>query len=260
MMEAIAIKEAAIEGGKVAMKYFRHKFDIMHKGKIDLVTEADIAVEKKVQEILYKHYPKYGFLAEEASANSGTLEKPLGKYWVVDPIDGTTNFAHGFSEFSISIGLVEGDEVIMGVVFKPYTKDMYFAIQGEGATLNNSRISVSKTSELIKSLLITGFPYERNIFMEKTLESVNVLAGEVQGIRRFGSAALDLAYVAEGTCDGFFEYTIKPWDVSAGILLVREAGGKVTNIAGEEADPFSGNFIATNGLLHEQLMERMAKL
>ena len=259
-MEAIAIKEAAIEGGKVAMKYFRHKFDIMHKGKIDLVTEADIAVERKIQEILYKHFPKYGFMAEEASSQTGSLEKPLGKYWVVDPIDGTTNFAHGFPEFSISIGLVEGDEVLMGVVFKPYTKDMYFAMQGGGATLNNSRISVSKTKELVKSLLITGFPYDRNIFAEKTLESIDKLTGDVQGIRRFGSAALDLAYVAEGSCDGFFEYTIKPWDVSAGILLVREAGGRVTNIAGEEADIFSGNFVATNGVLHELLLERLVKL
>ena len=260
MIEQIAIKEAAIEGGKVAMKYFRQKFDIMHKGKIDLVTEADIAVERKVQEILYKHFPKYGFLAEEASAQSGKLERPIGKYWVVDPIDGTTNFAHGFPEFSISIGLVEGDEILMGLVFKPYTKDMYFAMQGQGATLNNARISVSKTNELVKSLLITGFPYDRNVFMEKTLESINVLSGEVQGLRRFGSAALDLCYVAEGTCDGFFEYTIKPWDVSAGILLVREAGGKVTTIAGEEADIYSGNYCATNGLLHEKLLERLVKL
>ena len=260
MIEAIAIKEAAIEGGKVAMKYFRTKFNIMNKGKIDLVTEADIAVERKIQEILYKHFPKYGFLAEENSSQTGIMEKPLGKYWVVDPIDGTTNFAHGFPEFSISIGLVEGDEILMGVVFKPFTKDIYFAIDGKGATLNNARISVSKTNELVKSLLITGFPYERNIFMERTLESINVLSGEVQGLRRFGSAALDLCYVAEGICDGFFEYTIKPWDVSAGILIVKEAGGKVTNIAGEEADIYSGNFVATNGLLHEKLLERLVKL
>src|SRR3989344_3707322 len=174
MNEELAIKEAAIEGGKVAMNYFRKKFDIVYKGKIDLVTDADLAVERKVREILSKYFPKYGFLAEEEAAREG-MHKPEGKYWVVDPIDGTTNFAHGFPEFSISIGLVEGDEVVMGVVFKPYTKDMYFAMQGEGATLNNSRISVSKTSELIKSLLITGFPYERNIFMEKTLESIDVL-------------------------------------------------------------------------------------
>ena len=188
------------------------------------------------------------------------MEKPLGKYWVVDPIDGTTNFAHGFPEFSVSIGLVEGDEILMGAVLKPYNKDIYFASQGEGAFLNNTRIYVSKTPELIKSLLITGFPYDRNVYAEKTLESVDRLTGEVQGIRRFGSAALDLCYVAEGTCDGFFEYTIKPWDVSAGMLLVKEAGGKVTTIAGDEADPFSGNFVATNGLLHDKLLERLVKL
>src|SRR3989344_2447852 len=174
MNEELAIKEAAIEGGKVAMNYFRKKFDIVYKGKIDLVTDADLAVERKVREILSKYFPKYGFLAEEEAAREG-MHKPEGKYWVVDPIDGTTNFAHGFPEFSISIGLAENDQPLLGVVYKPFNKDMYFAQKGRGATLNNAKISVSKTTDFVKSLLITGFPYEKNIYSERTIQSIDKL-------------------------------------------------------------------------------------
>ncbi|MBI2597772.1 MAG: inositol monophosphatase [Candidatus Diapherotrites archaeon] len=221
---------------------------------IDLVTDADISAEKKISSIISKSFPRDEILGEESGKKNLVAER----VWVVDPLDGTTNFAHKIPWFAVSIGLFEGEEKL-GVIFDPLRKDLYTVENGEGAFLNGKRIFVSKNSLLIDCVFATGFPYERGKIAQKTVRSIGNLVGVCQGVRRFGSAVLDLALVARGAFDGFFEYKLFPWDAGAGILLAREAGGKVTQIDGSTANAFSTNFLATNGLLHKKLMESLEK-
>lgn len=247
--------KASIEAGKVMQKYFRKNFFVKKKGRVDLVTQADLESEKKIHQVISRAFSRDSFLEEE-SGKSGLGE---GRVWMIDPIDGTTNFAHGVPWFCSSIGLVENGHPVLGVAFNPITGDFFHAMQGGGAFWNKKKISVSKNNELIDCLLATGFPYERGELARKTIQSISNLSDHTQGMRRFGSAVLDLCLVAAGSFDGFFEYKVFPWDVAAGMVVVQEAGGIVTDFFGKKATPFSSAFVASNGLIHEKMLEKLVK-
>ncbi|MCH7902876.1 inositol monophosphatase [archaeon] len=249
MRELETAERACLEAGKIAMKYFQGDFQIRKKGKIDLVTDADVECEKKIKQIILNEYPNHSFMGEE-----GGTQGESENVWIVDPIDGTTNFSHGLDFFSHSIALVKGKEIVCGAVYNPVNKKLFTAINGQGAFLNRKKIEVSKIDSLIDSLIVTGFPYNDPALEKKVVSGITALRGNCQGIRRFGSAALDLCYVAQGVVDGFFEYSLYPWDVAAGILIVREAGGRVTDINGNEAKVGSGHYLASNSLLHKNIL------
>src|SRR3989344_55795 len=234
MQEIEVAKSACLEAGKIALKYFRKDFAVRLKGPVDVVTQADIECEREIKKVISSKYPSHSFLGEEEGkvGSSDSL-------WVIDPIDGTTNFVHGVDQFCHSVALVEGGEIICGAVFNPVQKKLYTAQRGSGAFLNGKKIYVSRVSRIEDSLLVSGFPYDAAM-QKKTFASTAALRGLCQDIRRFGSAALDLCYIAEGACDAFFEYVLRPWDVAAGILIVREAGGEVTDINGKTARIDSG--------------------
>lgn len=244
-----AASDIAREGGALLMKYFHKRVAIEYKGEADLVTEADRACECLLIERVRKEWPKHDILAEEgARQNSG------GDFrWYIDPLDGTTNFAHGFPFFCISMGLERKGELIGGVIYDPAHDEMFLAEKGTGAYLNGERIHVSKTSKVIESLLGTGFPSKKrhqnpNIFF------YHVLTLRSHGVRRPGSAALDLSCIASGRYDGYWEFNLNSWDTAAGVLLVREAGGLVTNFRGGPFDISSREVLASNGLIHDELL------
>ena len=256
--ELLAAESACAEAGKIAMRYFKGDLEVKFKGTTglrDMVTKADLDCERKIKEVICKEFPSHSFLGEE-EGRQGESEF----MWVIDPIDGTTNFVHGLDYFAHSVALTKNGVPICGVVYNPARKLMYSSYSGKGAFLNRKKISVSKIKSINKSLLISGFSYGGGIFEEKTIKSMVSLRGACQDLRRFGSAALDLCAVAEGLCDGYFEYDLKPWDVAAGILIVKEAGGKVTDINGGEALIGSGHFLASNSFIHESLLERLERV
>ncbi len=255
MIELEAAEKACVEAGSIAMKYFRGKFSIRLKGPRNIVTQADIEAERRIKAIIARDFPEHSFLGEEEGKHGE------GEHvWLIDPIDGTTNFAHGVDYFCTSIGLARGDELVCGAVYNPVHNRLYSAYKGKGAWLNRKKISVSKTAKLEDSLVVSGFPYSNRLLEEKTILSTKALYGNCQDIRRFGSAALDLCAVAQGTCEAFFEYDLKPWDVAAGVLIAREAGGQVTDCNGKEAGVNSGHFLATNGLLHSAMLEKLERV
>jgi len=217
----------------------------------DLVTEADREAEAAVRRFLSERYPEFAFLGEE-EGQSGA-----GAYrWIVDPLDGTVNFAHRFPMYAVSVALARGDEVLVGVVLDSAHDELFTAVRGGGAYLNGARIRVSKTRELKRSLLATGFPYD----VDRVPEAVEYFRRVISlgiPVRRPGAAALDLAYVAAGRIDGFWEMKLNPWDVAAGVLLVQEAGGQVTDFEGRPFALESPFIIATNGLIHESLRARL---
>ena len=247
--------KASLEAGRVMKKYFRKNFFVKKKGRIDIVTQADLESEKKIHEIISKSFPRDSFLEEE-SGKSGVGKE---RVWLIDPIDGTINFAHGVPWFCSSIGLLVDGKPVLGAAFNPITGDFFHAVKGRGAFWNNKKISVSKNSELIDCVLATGFPYERGELARKTIQSISNLLDGTQGMRRFGSAVLDLCLVAAGSFDGFFEYKLFPWDVAAGIVIVEESGGIVTDFSGKKATPFSEAFVASNGIIHGKLLEKLVK-
>jgi myo-inositol-1(or 4)-monophosphatase len=244
--------EAAIEIAHEAGKILREEFDrppqIAYKGEADLVTQADKRSERLIVERLTKYFPDHGIVAEEGTGREGTSDFR----WHVDPLDGTTNFAHGYPCFCVSLGLAQGDTLLAGVVFNPFYNELYAAARGEGATLNGKPIHVSKAATLATSLLCTGFPVHKragspniHYYWDFTLRS--------HGVRRDGSAALDLACVAAGRFEGFWEFGLNKWDVAAGALLVEEAGGKVSDFAGQPYQLGGPMILATNGLVHEEV-------
>ncbi len=253
--ELVVAVKAARAAGKVSLKYFGKNFYVKKKGKIDLVTQADIECEKKIREIISKSFPKDSFLQEESGQSVGSSKRT----WVIDPIDGTTNFAHSIPWFATSIALMEGEKVLFGVCFNPLSKELYTARIGRGAFLNGKKISVSKNRDLIDCVLATGFPYEGGRLADLTIKSMSNLVGHAQGVRRFGSAVLDLCFVARGSFDGFFEYKLNAWDVAAAGLVVHEAGGVMTDFSGKHASPYAGSFVASNSLVHNDLLLRLVK-
>jgi myo-inositol-1(or 4)-monophosphatase len=243
--------DLAQKSGALLKKMFNKTHNIQYKGEINLVTEADKLSEDLIIEAISRNFPDHGILSEESPAITGAGEMR----WIIDPLDGTTNYAHGYPIFCVSIALENKGKVILGVVYDPMREEMFVAVQGEGTYLNGKKISVSDCSNLSKSLLATGFPYDIRESKENNLDYFNAMAINVQAIRRAGAAALDLANLAAGRFDGFWELKLKPWDTAAGGLLVTEAGGVVSDIAGEKWNLQSPSLLASNGLIHEQMIK-----
>jgi myo-inositol-1(or 4)-monophosphatase len=237
---------AAREAGEVLREGFGWQHSVRYKGEVDIVTEVDERAERLVREILFGAFPTYGMLAEEGGWLCGQDEDIR---WVVDPLDGTTNYAHGLPIFCVSIALEKAGEVVVGVVHDPMSEETYTAERGGGATLNGETIRVSDTDEPIRALIATGFPYDR-AQMPKALELFGRFEALTRGMRRLGSTALDLCYVASGRLDGYFERGIWAWDIAAGSLILEEAGGKVTNYRGGKLDLEGREIVASNGELH----------
>lgn len=223
--------------------------EVTYKGEVDLVTKADENAEQTIKEVLQENFPDYGMLAEE----SGRFEGEVNSRWIIDPLDGTTNYAHGFPVFSTSIALERDSEVVLGVVHDPIANETYTAERGSGATLNGEPIGVSDTDDLIRALLATGFPYDRDE-VPVALDIFGQFAMRAQSMRRLGSAALDLCYVAMGRLDGYYERGVKAWDIAAGVLMLREAGGKASDYLGHELALEKDEVVASNGPLHPSLI------
>ena len=230
------------------------QLQVSHKGPSDYVTAADLRVEKTLRDELAKARPKFGFLLEEAGAVEGA--DPAHR-WIIDPIDGTTNFLHGIPHVAISIALEHNGEIVAGLVYNPIVEEMYYAERGKGAFLNDRRLRVSSRSDLTQSLLATGIPFHGRPGHKPFLKQLEAVMGKVSGVRRMGSAALDLAYVAAGRYDGYWEVGLQPWDMAAGILLVREAGGYVTTLEGKKDVLAGKDVLATNPALHKPLMDML---
>jgi myo-inositol-1(or 4)-monophosphatase len=249
--DVLSIAETiARRAGDVIMEGFGRARQVRQKGVIDLVTEFDQRSEDLIVSALQKEFPEHAILAEESGHHATASEYQ----WIVDPIDGTTNFAHNFPIFAVSMGLVRGTVPVVGVVFDPFRDEMFCAELDQGATLNGRPIRVSAQAHLDRSLLATGFAYDIRTNPRNNLASFAHFMVRTQGVRRLGSAALDCAWTAAGRMDGYWEYSIKPWDISAGGLLVREAGGRTTSTDGNEDFVFSGSLVTSNGLVHDQIL------
>jgi myo-inositol-1(or 4)-monophosphatase len=227
------------------------RIDIGHKGSINLVTDVDLASEKLIRKAISTYYPRHEILAEE-----GGLSESNSEYrWIVDPLDGTTNYAHGYPVFCVSIALEHQGEVVVGVVYDPMREELFAAERGGGAALNNRPIRVSKIEDLTQSILSTGFPYDIKTSKLTNLDHWANFAMNAQALRRDGAAALDLCYVACGRYDGFWELNLSPWDTAAGALIVAEAGGRVTDFGGGGFSNYKPEVVASNGLIHDRMIE-----
>ncbi len=248
---------AAKEAGTIQMDHFGKPQRVTYKGAFDPVTEVDRLCDQAIQKTLRLAYPDHEILTEESSFT----QKGSPWRWIVDPLDGTTNYARGFPIFSISIALEKDGEILLGVVYVPVLNELFHAIKGEGAFLNGKKLSVSQTDELKRSFLATGFPYDVQDRPEDYLPYFRHFLQQSLAIRRPGSAAIDLSYVAGGRFDGFWEFKLAPWDMAAGVLLITEAGGKVTDPQGEPFDIYSrGLLIASNGRIHGQMQQVIRKI
>lgn len=237
---------AIAEAGRVLMEKYAAGVTVSYKGDIDLVTEADLASEQTIVALLRARHPGHDILAEE-----GHDERHGSDFrWIIDPLDGTTNFAHGFPWFAVSIALEVRGEVVLGAVFNPHTRELFVAERGRGASLNDRPLRVSNIDDLGRAMLATGFAYDHRISPENNYAAFERFQRRAQAVRRAGVASLDLACVAAGRFDGFWELKLKPWDVAAGILLVEEAGGRVTDYAGRPMPLERGQILASNGALH----------
>jgi myo-inositol-1(or 4)-monophosphatase len=231
------------------------QLQVSRKGPSDFVSAADVRAEKVLKDELAKARPKFGFLLEE----SGETPSADGHHrWIIDPIDGTTNFLHGIPHFAISIGLEMDGEMIAGLVFNPVTDEMFYAERGKGAFLNDRRLRVSARDTMTDALIATGIPFHGRPGHQTFLTQLARIMPKVAGIRRMGTASLDLAYVAAGRFDGYWEMGLQPWDVAAGILLVREAGGFVSDLTGAKESLAKGDVLAANPKLHKPLMDMLA--
>jgi len=249
--ETRVVRKAAEEAGKVLVGLFGKINQIRMKGAIDLVTEADLQAEKTILAIIDRSFPEDSILTEEAGAN----DKESERLWIIDPLDGTTNFAHRFPFFAVSIGLRVEKEMVLGIVYNPCSDDFYMALKGQGAYHNNQPMQVSQVKAIKESLLVTGFSYKVHDSPDSELDIFRKMIMRAQGLRRPGSAALDLCYVAAGICDGFWEQDLHPWDTAAGSLIVREAGGVVSDYKNQPYDPFQKSILAGNPHIHKAMLE-----
>ncbi|MCG8366211.1 MAG: inositol monophosphatase [Pseudanabaenales cyanobacterium] len=250
--------EAALAAGVVLQSYWGKLEVIEEKGRPgDLVTEADKASEAEILAVLRRHLPNHGILAEE-SGNIGTADSPC--LWTIDPLDGTTNYAHQYPFYAVSIGLLIDGVPQVGVIFDPSRQDLFRAARGLGATCNRRPIRVSTISELSRSLLVTGFAYDRRETADNNYAEFCHLTHLTQGVRRSGAASIDLAYVACGRLDGYWEKGLAPWDLAAGVILLEEAGGRVTAYDQKPFDIWSGRILATNGRIHQSVSEELMKV
>jgi myo-inositol-1(or 4)-monophosphatase len=229
-----------------------------YKGTVDLVTDADRASEALIAARITSAFPGHALVGEEGTRGpTGEIDR-RGYSWIVDPLDGTTNYAHGYPHFAVSIALERAGETLLGVVYDPMRDELFEATRGGGATLNGAPMSVSATAELIRSLLATGFSYDLTARAEN-MAMWNAFLNICQGTRRDGAAALNLTYVAAGRLDGFWERPLNPWDIAAGALIVQEAGGTVSSFEGGPFDPFDREVVASNGVIHNIMLEVIAQ-
>lgn len=247
--------ETAINAGRAAgnllLEYVRSGFRVHHKNPINLVTDADRAAEQLIIRHIQAQFPTHRFLAEE----QGRVEQSPSPYlWIIDPLDGTTNFAHGYPTYCVSIGLEYRGHCILGVVFDPSRDELFTAIEGSGAQLNGHPIQVSSTATLGDSLLVTGFAYDIRETPRNNLDHFAKFALKAQGLRRTGSAALDLCYVGAGRFDGFWEVRLNPWDMAAGSVIVQEARGQLTDFSGAALSIYGQELVASNGHIHQAML------
>jgi myo-inositol-1(or 4)-monophosphatase len=256
--------EAVKEAGAIQKERFGENFKIEHKGEINLVTEVDYQCEKVIIDIIKRDYPEHEILTEEAGSVQGLppFYSPLTKggqnrrgfKWIIDPLDGTTNYAHHYPCFCASVGLEIDGEVAVGSVYNPMLDELFTGIKENGSYLNGKRLKVSAIGDIGTSLLATGFPYDIRESKENNLSHFCNFAVRVQAIRRAGSAVLDLCYLAAGRFDGFWELKLNPWDMAAASLMVKEAGGVITNFRGGEFSIYKGETLASNGLIHRDMI------
>jgi len=248
----------ARSAGEILCQAYHQPRQVDYKGEVNLVTQADLASEKYIVAALQDAFPTHAVIAEEGSEHNGKSDL----IWLIDPLDGTTNFAHGFPVFAVSMALRNAEQVLAGVIYDPICDECFVTAKGQGATLNGKPIHVSGTSAIGQSLLATGFPYDRQSADDNNVTALGAFVRCCQGVRRAGAAVLDLAYVACGRLDGYWEMRMQPWDIAAGMLLVCEAGGKATSYQAVEQDDTilaGGKIVASNGLVHDAMLAVLAE-
>ncbi len=254
MRELEIAKLAALAGGKVATRYFREGVSLREKQdkSYNLVTEADVESEQEIVRVIHEHYPGHAILAEENFHDAAVAQR----LWVVDPIDGTTNFAHGIPHFAISIAYFEDAQPVCGVIYNPARDEWFEAVHGQGAFFNGAAARVGEQDQFQQALFALGFYYDRGAMMEATLAALrDLFLKDIRGMRRMGTASLDLAQVGMGMYGAYFEFELSPWDFAAGQLFVTEAGGKITTCTGDPLPLAKTSVLATNGHLHEPTLE-----
>lgn len=258
MMLDLAIR-AAREAGAILQEYATRGFRISNKGRIDLVTEADLASERHIKELITSHYPTHHILAEESgiSAHGDPVE---GHCWIIDPLDGTTNFSHGYPCYAVSIGIEHQGEMVAGVIYDPTRDELFTAARGAGSMLNGEKMQVSDVDQLERALVVSGFPYDVRERMDEYMPAWRIFLERAQGVRRLGSASIDMCCVANGRMDGFWESGLSPWDTAAGWIIIEEAGGRVTKLDGSPFDNYSSSLLCTNGKIHEEMLAVCAQI
>ncbi len=244
--------EAVVRAGDLQMAHFGRQMQVDKKGPIDLVTEVDVAVERMFRDLIASRFPDHHVLAEELG---GSATVPAGACWIFDPIDGTTNFAHGLPIFCSSLALEIDGVAEVAAVYDPNRRELFTAERGGGAFVNGTPLKVSAAERLVDSMLVTGFPYDVHKRVEEIVGLFGAFVGRARAVRRLGSAAIDLCWVAAGRLDGFWESDLKAWDIAGGALIVAEAGGRVTSLDGSPFASRSGSVLASNGQIHEAMVE-----
>lgn len=247
--------QAAREAGAILQAYAARGFQIEHKGRINLVTEADLASERHIKTLIAARYPSHRILAEEGGAQGGASDDYC---WIIDPLDGTTNFSHGFPCYAVSIGVEYRGQSVAGVIYDPARDELYAAERGAGAQCNGRPLRVSGIDQLERALVVSGFPYDVRERMNDYLPMWQAFLETAQGVRRLGAAALDMACVAAGQMDGFWERGLSAWDVAAGWVIIEEAGGRLTKLDGSPFDNHSSSLLCTNGLVHDEMLAVIA--
>ena len=249
------LEKALLEAGKIMKQANEKPISIKYKSPVSLVTKTDRKAERVIIEIIRKNFPDHAILAEESAPSGNSRCK-----WIIDPIDGTTNFVHRLPASCVSIGYEEDGVMKAGGVFNPFLDEWFWAEKGKGASLNGKKIRVSKAKKLAESLLATGFPYDRRERARNYLKFVEEFMLRTHGLRRLGSSAIDLCYVACGRFDGYWEFNLQAWDISAGVLIVEEAGGRLSDFSGRLMSIYGKQTLATNGLIHEEMLNIFKKL
>jgi myo-inositol-1(or 4)-monophosphatase len=252
--------EISRRAGQTLCEFYRQHHTLRHKSSdIDLVTEADLASERLIVEAIRQRFPDHNILSEEGLGDLPEVTGQAGFLWIVDPLDGTVNYAHGYPVWGVSLALAERGQVILGVIYDPLRDELFWAEKGRGAWFGDERIHVSNAQDLKDALVATGFAYKRATLEDNNLTEFGAVMPRVQGVRRCGAAVLDLAHLAAGYLDGYWEMHLQPWDWAAGSLLVKEAGGMVTDLHGEPWSLATNQIAASNGALHEQLLAVLNK-